>query len=168
MRRRKVTFEWFTNIFPLISGLVLLALNPTAFWPIFWYALVAALIGLGATLVIAGANALCIRSKVDKEVSEELAPTFGRLSWMALAIILLIAAVNKFNLAIYSAGIPALESSKSTRCFNVFDLSMSTVDMAALVFGGVLVLITILVPVTTVAVDTKAHRQRLHSRITII
>lgn len=145
--------EWATNLIPGGCALYVVAFN---FEP-FEFVGLSTVVGFGATLLVIGGQRLAIRTTLHEAAAEAIRQGLGRMSWMALAFVLLVSAINHFTEAIYgkSQGIPVLDAGDTMRCFG--NSGVNLIDLITLVFGFCLVVGTFLIPRTVVTVQGLAR-----------
>ncbi|MGF6571626.1 hypothetical protein ABH945_003747 [Paraburkholderia sp. GAS333] len=151
MEKELTWAEVGTGAIPLICGIILVAVNYGPF------SLLGVSVGVGllATLFVVTLQKIFLRGKQHLAAAQEVRPALGRVSWMALALVLLVAGINKFCMAIYRDGIPILDSEKYQRCLG--GAGFNQMDLVTLSFGACLVIFNVFIPKTFA--DTS-HRAR--------
>jgi hypothetical protein len=154
MRTGKPTLgEWMTNLGPVVCALYPLIRKAEGFeyisLSVFW--------GLLATTCIVIGYRLLVRNTTQVDASREMQPTFEKLSWMFLAALLLLAAINQFNAAFYNQGVYFISSNSPQTCLGWLKLHLS--DIASLSFGVWLVGGLLFIPLTANVLESTRQRQ---------
>lgn len=153
MERQASLLEWATNLVPVVCALYLVKDNVGPFS----FVAYSVLVGFGATLLVVFLQRILLRDPLQLAAAQEIRPALGRVSWMVLALVLLVAGVNRFCTAIYADGIPMLSSKTTTKCFG--DAGFSQMDLGTLAFGVALVVFNVLIPKTVVDASVRAKKK---------
>jgi hypothetical protein len=153
MRTGKPTVgEWLTNLGPACALYPLIGKAAG-----FGYILLSVFWGLLATTCIVIGYRLLVRNTTQVDASREMQPTFEKLSWMFLAALLLLAAINQFNAAFYGQGVYFISSNSPQTCLGWLKLHLS--DIASLSFGVWLVGGLLFIPLTANVLESTRQRQ---------
>jgi heme exporter protein D len=154
MRTGKPTiWEWVTNLGPIAFAVYAAWQNFLGFE----YVGLSVLWGLLATFAIVLGYHLLVRTTTQADASREMQPTFEKLSWMFLAALLLLAAVNRFNETFFNEGVFFLSSNKEQSC--LWGLKLHVIDIASLSFGIWLVGGLLFIPLTANVLESTRQRQ---------